>query len=171
MKLVICSKDVDNTLIAGDLISWHEDNANTGKHVGLHNALASSGYANSANYLDKTPFLIITFPLITYEDIRPILEEMVYLDAMMIPIDDIAAYEAAIYDPGVQTYTSERKWKIDISNLESRQANTFYSPQDIAAEKTKWLQVLEPPIRRDTVNAYHEATLPTTVISDILVLR
>lgn len=166
MKLVICSKDVDNTLIAGDLISWHDNNASTGNHVGLHNALASSGYANSANYLDSTPFLIITFPLITYEDIRPIFEEMVYLDAMMIPIDDIAAFNEISSD-----YTSVRKWKIDISNLESRQANTFYTPQDIAAEKTKWLQVLEPPIRRDTVNAYREATLPTTLISDILVLR
>lgn len=166
MIIVICSKDIDATLKEGDLISWHDDASTLGRKESLHTALQSGAYANAADYLAEAPFTVITFPLITYEDIRPIIEEMVYFDNLMIPIDDIAAFNEISDD-----YTSVRKWKIDTANLETRQANTFYTPQDIAAEKTKWLEVLDPPIRRDTVNAYREATLPATSINDIKVLR
>ena len=166
MKLVVCSRDIDTTLIKGDLISWHEEADYLGDSVSLHAALNKGTYPSAEDYLTKTPFLVVNFPLITYEDIQPIIEEFIYLDNLNIPIDDIAAFSEISQD-----YTSKRKWKIDISGLETRQANTFYAPQDIAAEKTKWLEVLPPPIRRDTINAYREATLPTTVIADIMVLR
>jgi len=166
MKLVICSRDIDETLIEGDLISWHDDASTLGNSEGMYNALRSGSYPDSVDYLSKVPFLVVTFPLITYEDMRPIIEEMIHLDNLNIPIDDIAAFNETSGD-----YSSARKWKIDISGLETRQANTFYAPEDIAAEKTKWLEVLSPPIRRDTINAYQEATLPTTSIGDILVLR
>ena len=166
MKLIVCSKDIDATLIKGDLISWHGEPEFIGNSVSLYNALNSGVYPSADDYLTKAPFMVINFPLITYEDIRPIIEEYIYFDSLGNPIADIAAYAAT-----GEEINAQRKWKINTLGLEARQANTYYAPEDIAEEKTKWLEVLPPPIRRDTVNAYREATLPTTVIADILVAR
>ena len=164
MKLIVCSKDIDSTLIKGDLISWHEDNAFEGKEVGLFNAVSNG--KDSAEYLASTPFIILNLPLITQADIQPIIEEMIYRDAMNVPIDDIAAFDAISQD-----YTSTRKWKINFDSLEQRGQNSTYANDDTSPTKQRWEQVVPLPIRRDTLNAYNEITRADIVIADILVLR
>ena len=164
MKLIICSKDIDETLIKGDLISWHDDDGFEGKEVGLFNAVTNG--KDSAKYLATTPFIILNLPLITQADIQPIVDEMIYRDAMNVPIDDIAAFDIASTD-----YTSKRKWKVDFSGLELRSQGSTYTDADVSPAKARWAQVVAPPIRRDTLNAYLEITRDDIVIADILVLR
>ncbi len=165
MKLVVCSKDIDSTLIKGDLISWHNDGDFEGREVGLFNAL-SFNRATRADYLVSTPFMILNLPNITYEDIRPIIEDMIYLDNLNVPIADIAAFNEISKD-----YTSKRKWKIDFSSLELRGRNSVYTGNTISPTRTRWSQVVPAPIRRDTLNAYNEISRADTVISDIKVAR
>lgn len=151
MKLVICSRDVDATLVKGDLISWHEDGAFEGTCVGLFNALTYQTYQSKIDYDLKAPFTILNLPLVTYDDIRPVFEDVV------LPVDDDAG--------------EARKWKIDDSNLERRPTNSTYPSDDSSETRARWLTVLPDLIRRDTLNAYREITRPDTVIADILVAR
>lgn len=144
MKLVICSRDVDETLVKGDLISWHDEAEFEGRYVGLHNAV-SNGLGKD-EYLNSHPFTILILPLITYEDIRVIIEDV-----------DI--------DTGI------RKWKIDDSSLEQRGQGSVYSDEDNMPTKLRWEEVFAPPIRRDTLRAYREISRSDIVIADILVAR
>ena len=166
MKLIVCSKDIDATLIKGDLISWHNDSEFEGKEVGLFNAVSNG--KNATEYLASTPFIILNLPLITETDIQPILNEIIYLDPTQVPIADIEAYVLADNEA---EYTSKRKWKINFDSLEQRGLGSTYADEDISPTKTRWAQVVSPPIRRDTLNAYNEITRADITIADILVLR
>jgi len=156
MKLVVCYKNIDTTLQQGDLISWHEDGEFEGQSVGLYNYL-KYGKGTKDEYLATTPFITIDAPLITYEDIRIILEDVDLIPLNLPFVDD--------------NFARVRKWKLDLTNSELREQNTFYIINDVSFEKLRWLEVLPEPIRRDTLNAYLEITLPTAVIADILVPR
>lgn len=172
MKLIVCSKDIDATLIKGDLISWRDDAAEIGNAEGLYNALSFGAYPSAEDYLTKSPFTILTLPLITYEDMRPIIEEVVHFDFYGVPIADIAAYYDVMYDSDIQTVTTKRKWKIDDSALELRANGSTYAAGDISPTKSRWTQVIKTGlIRRDTLNAYREITRADIVIGDILVAR
>ena len=164
MKLIVCSKDIDATLIKGDLISWHNDSDFEGKEVGLFNA-ATNG-KDPDEYLASTPFSILNLPLVVESDIQPILNEKIYLDPMQVPIADIETFSETSQD-----YTSKRKWKVDFSALEQRGQGSTYANDDVSPTKSRWEQVVSPPIRRDTLTAYNEITRADIVISDILVLR
>lgn len=147
MKLIICNRDIDVTLVEGDLISWHDDSAALGTHEGLFNALFSGKFPDQISYTN--PFVILTLPLITYEDIQLIKEDV---------------------DTDGQIET--RKWKIDFSNLEQRVQGSTYASDDITPTKLRWEQVIKAGlIRRDTLRAYGEITRNDVVINDILVAR
>ena len=165
MKLVVCIKNIGSTLQQGDLIAWFSDGVYEGHEVGLYNYL-KNGKGSKNNYLSKTPFLVVDLPLVSYEDIQPIIEEMVYLDPTKTQIDDIALYAETKDD-----YTSSRKWKLTADNLDQETLNSFFSSNDTSPIKAKWGEVMSGRIRKDTINAYLEGTLPTTVIADILVAR
>jgi len=151
VKLIICSRDIDSTLLKGDLISWLDDNVKLGTAEGLYNALFHDVYVNQNDYLNSVPFTVLNLPLITFEDIRPILE-----DVIILGVDGA--------DGNI------RKWKIDDSALEQRGISD-YPINDVSLTKVKWSEVLPEPIRRDTLRAYREITRADIVITDILVAR
>lgn len=152
MKLIICSRDIDDTLIEGDLISWHDDDDVGGKSEGLFNALTHGVY-NQSDYLANIPFIILNAPLITLADIRPIVEDVTAVGENDGEDDSI------------------RNWKIDISMLERRPQGSFYNEADMSATKARWGQVITGQIRRDTFNAYREITRADLTIDMIMVAR
>jgi len=165
MKLIVAIKDVGDTIVQGDLISWHEDNATLGKNEGLRNALQVGSYSAPADYLSTSPFGVLHAPLINMEDIQPIIDEMVYKDENGLVIDDIAAFS----ETGAE-FTSERKWKFNIVPLERRPPENYpvddQSPTHLYAK-----QFIDGEIRRDTGRAYFEILRPDITIDQVKVLR
>jgi len=153
MKLIVCARDIDDTLIKGDLISWHRDNEFEGNKVGLINAVEGGSSPDVDSYISRTPFIILTLPLVTYRDIKPIIDE----------------YNFVLVREGREN--TGRKWKIDFSNLEMRTRDTYYSDNDTTPTKARLRRAVKNRIRRDTLNAYNEITRSDITIDDIKVLR
>lgn len=155
MKLILitCIRDIDSTLLEGDLIAALEANQYFGNKVGLLNAIESGKYPDVDNYLQRTSFIILDLPLVSYRDIKPIIDDQNFI---------------LIREGRVNT---GRKWKIDFSNLELRARDSYYADDDTTPTKTRLQRVVEGRIRRDTLNAYNEITRPDITIDDIKVLR
>ncbi len=145
MRLIICSRNIDSTLVKGDLISWHDDASEIGDAEGLFNALKSGVYKDQAAYLAEAPFTILNLPRITYNDIKIIIDDTV-------------------------KFTGTRKWKIDDSALEQR-GNSTYPANDNSPNNRRWKNVISGNVRRDTLRAYREITRADIVISNIIVPR
>lgn len=151
MKLIVCARDVDDTLQAGDLIAWLPDNGYEGDKVGLYNSLLTAKRGKT-EYLNRTPFEIVNAPLITEAD-------------CLVIRDDIYSYGVDGSD-GV-----ERKWKIDTSTLEQRGVGD-YPPGDKSETAERWRKVLTGEnIRRDTFRAYKEITRNDIDMPSIIIAR
>lgn len=142
MKLIVCSKDIDSTLIQGDLISWHNDADILGRSEGMHNALKYGIKPDAASYQADLPFIILHLPNITIDDLGPFI--------------------------GVG---SGRPVKINFAPLENRAPNSYFPADDTSPDKLYWEQVIAGPIRRDTLTAYNEITRTDINFAGIVVPR
>jgi len=147
MKLIVCCKDVDDSLSKGDLISWREDDAFEGKRVGLFNAVKYNEYTKE-DYLERTPFIVLNIPSITYDDLKVMWEDV-----------DLTPDENG--DP-----KGTLLWKIDFEKLERRPVGSIYSQEETQPTKQRWNKVIDGDIRRDTLRAYREITRPDVVTID-----
>jgi len=154
MILIVYARDIDHARKKGDLIAWHEQESALGKKEGIINAVTKSGRAK-ADYMQKSPFIILNLPLITYEDIQPIIEEM--------------NFEGDI-DSGDMVAIG-RKWKISFDNLEKRGNGSKYAADDNSATRSRYTGIESGLVRRDTLRAYNELTRNDITINNIQVLR
>lgn len=152
MKLIVCIRDDIPTLQKGDVISVHEDGEFEGKEVGYYNAL-SYKVPHRKKYLKTTPFAVLNLSAVTAEDVRPIFED----------------YHMIL--GGVEPIPGERKWKLNLENLERRNFSE-YENSDQAPTKRYWRSVIRKgKIRRDTFRAYNEIVRPDLSLKDILMER
>jgi len=148
MILVVCNKDVDWTLLKGDLIAWHDDKEYLGRQVSVVNGVTQGAYLDKDEYLAKAPFIILNLPLVTEHDALIIAREMIIFG------ED----------------SSVRKWKVDFSALEQR-SESYYDDLIQSDTKDKFLPIESGQVRRDTLTAYNEITRNDITIDDIKVLR
>ena len=154
MILIVCARDIDSTLIKGDLIAWHDQESKLGKKEGIINAVTKSG-RDKADYMQKSPFIILNLPLITYSDIQPIIEDM--------------NFEGDI-ESGDMVATT-RKYKINFDSLENRGEGSKYPADDESTTRSRYTGIESGLVRRDTLKAYNELTRNDITIEDIQVLR
>jgi len=150
MILVVCNRDIDSTLVKGDLVSWFEEANNAGKAEGIINGIDFGQYLSIEDYLARSPFAMLALPLVTISDIQPILNDLI------------------IFGDG----ETVRKWKIDYSDLEYREEYSTYDEVSPSPTRDRYIGIEQgSDVRRDTLNAYLEILRDDIKIDDIQVLR
>ena len=154
MILVVCARDIDSTLVRGDLISWKDGPDITGKQVGVVNAVTLGSATDVDSYIAGTPYIVLNLPQVTMDDVEEIRRD---------------CHE--VWEDGVRQADGPRRWKIDFSALENRGNNTFYGEADDTPTKRRFGAIVSGAVRRDTLNAYNEITRANITMADIKVLR
>lgn len=164
---MVCARDIDSTLVRGDLIAWHEADHPFGRQEGIINAITRGRTRDIVEYIGKSPFIILNLPLVSRRDIEPIRKEMHYEDMEYEEYNE----RKDIMVAGIRKEATTRVWKIDFSQLELRTRDSYYAVDAVSTTREKYLAIEKGLVRRDTLNAYNEITRDNITIDDIKVLR